>query len=100
MSPRPSGSHLEEVLEVGLDVGLALQQGGGVELAGAEADVRLQVRQLRRQQVADEVHRHVVAAALLARAQSPAGRKAMQRKVLALRYVFRAKELGAPWKTK
>lgn len=80
MSPRPSGSHLEEVLEVGLDVGLALQQGGGVELAGAEADVRLQVRQLRRQQVADQVHRHVLAAALLARAQSPAGRKAMQRK--------------------
>ncbi|KAG7239148.1 hypothetical protein INR49_029899 [Caranx melampygus] len=35
---RPTTSYLEEVFEVGLVVGFALQQGGGVELAGAEAD--------------------------------------------------------------
>lgn len=74
VSLSPSSSYLEEVLEVGLDVGLALQQGGGVELAGAEADVGLHVRQLRRQQVADQLHRHVFTTSLLADAQSPASR--------------------------
>lgn len=50
----------EEVFEVGLVVGFALQQGSGVELAGTEADVRLHVRELRSQQVPDQLNRHVL----------------------------------------
>ena len=65
--------HLEEVLEVGLGVGPPLQQGGGVELAGAEADVGLHVGQLRGQQVSDHLHRHVLPARLLTHAQGPEG---------------------------
>lgn len=45
------GSYFEEVFKVRLVVGLALQQGCGVELAGAEANVWLHVCELRRQQV-------------------------------------------------
>lgn len=44
-------SHLKEVFEVGLVVRFALQQSSSIELAGAEADVRLHVCELRRQQV-------------------------------------------------
>ena len=36
-------SYLEEVFKVWLVVGFTLQQGGGIELAGAEADVGLHV---------------------------------------------------------
>lgn len=36
-------SYLEEVFEVRQVVGFALQQGGGVELTGAETDVGLHV---------------------------------------------------------
>lgn len=39
-------SYLEEVFKVRLVVGFALQQGGGVELTGAETDVGLHVREL------------------------------------------------------
>jgi len=61
--------YLEEVFEVGLAVGSALQQGSGVELAGAEADVRLHVGELRSQQVPDQLDRHVLSFRLLADAQ-------------------------------
>lgn len=63
-------SNLEEVFKVGMVVGFALQQGGGVELAGAETDVRLHVRQLRRQQVSDQLDRHVLTSCLFTHAQS------------------------------
>lgn len=63
-------SNLEEVLKVGMVVRFALQQGGGVELAGAETDVRLHVRQLRRQQVPDHLDRHVLTSCLFTHAQS------------------------------
>lgn len=39
-------SYLEEVFKVRLVVGFALQQGGSVELTGAETDVGLHVREL------------------------------------------------------
>lgn len=64
-------SYFEEVLEVGLVVGFALQQGGGVELAGAEADVRLHVSELRRQQVSYQLNGHVLPSRLFAHMQSP-----------------------------
>lgn len=51
-------------------MGFALQQGGGVELAGAEPDVRLHVGQLRRHQVPDQLDRHVLAFRLFTHAQS------------------------------
>ncbi|TNN61606.1 hypothetical protein EYF80_028218 [Liparis tanakae] len=44
-------------------------QGSGVELAGAEADVRLHVGELRSQQVPDQLNRHVLPFRLLADAQ-------------------------------
>lgn len=68
---KPTTSYLEEVFEVGLVVGFALQQGGGVELAGAEADVGLHVCELGRQQVSDQLNRHVLSSCLLPDTQGP-----------------------------
>lgn len=63
-------------------MGFVLQQGGGVELTGAEADVGLHVGQLRGQQVPDQLHRHVLAPRLLTHTQSPGMMKMMQNNIL------------------
>lgn len=63
--------YFEEVLKVGLVVGFALQQGGGVELTGAETDVRLHVSELRRQQVSYQLNGHVLPSCLFTHTQSP-----------------------------
>lgn len=63
--------YLEEVFKVELVVGFALQQSSGVELAGAEADVGLHVRELRRQQVSYELNRHVLSSCLFPDTQGP-----------------------------
>lgn len=65
-------SHLEEVFKVGLVVDAGLQEHGSVDLAGAEADVGLHVRELGSQNVPDHLHRHVVTAHLFSSMQRPA----------------------------
>ena len=62
----PSPSYLEEVLKVRLVVDASLEQSGSVDLTGAEADVGLHVGQLRRQNISDHLHWHVLPARLLA----------------------------------
>ena len=73
--------YLEKVFKVGLVVGFALQQGGGVELAGAEADVGLHVRELRFQQVSYELDRHVLSSGHFPDLQGP-GTQMMMMKML------------------
>lgn len=64
-------SYLEEVFELWLVVGFALQQGGGVELTRAEADVGLHVGELCSQQVPDQLNRHVLSSGLFTHTQRP-----------------------------
>lgn len=52
-------------------MGFALQQGSGVELAGAEANVRLHVSELRSQQVSDQLNGHVLPSDLFTHTQRP-----------------------------
>lgn len=63
-------------------MGFVLQQGGGVELTGAEANVGLHVGELRGQQVPDQLHRHVLTSHLLTHTQSPGKKKMMQNYIL------------------
>lgn len=67
-----SPSYLEEALEVRLVVRASLQQRGAVELARAEADVRLHVGQLSHQDVSDLLRRRVLSTVLLPKTESPA----------------------------
>ena len=77
-STRSTNYYLEKVFKVGLVVGFALQQGGGVELAGAEADVGLHVRELRFQQVSYELNRHVLSSGHLPDPQGPGTQRMMK----------------------
>lgn len=64
--------YFDELLEVRGLIRLLLDQGGPVELAAAEADVGLHVRQLGRQDVAYHLHRHLLPRHLLANSQRSA----------------------------
>lgn len=66
--------YFNKLLEVWGLVCLLLDQGSPVELAAAEADVGLHVRQLGRQDVADHLHRHLLPRHLLANPQRSAGK--------------------------
>lgn len=64
--------YFDKVLEVRGLVRLLLDQGSPVELAAAEADVRLHMWQLGRQNVPDHLHRHLLPRHLLANSQCSA----------------------------
>ena len=72
-------SNLEEVFKVGMVVGFALQQGSGVELTGAETDVRLHVGQLQGQQVSNQLDWHVLTSSLFTHTHS-SGKRDLARK--------------------
>lgn len=72
VTPQPRPPYFDELLEVWSLIRLLLDEGGPIELAAAEADVRLHVGQLGAQDVTDHLHRHLLSGHLLADSQRSA----------------------------
>lgn len=62
----PWPPYFDELLEVWSFVRLLLDEGSPIELAAAEANIRLHVWQLGAQDVTDHLHRHLLPRHLLA----------------------------------
>lgn len=70
-------SYFNKLLELGDFICLLLDERCPIELAATEANVRLHVWQLSRQNVTNHFHRHLLSRHLLTHTQSPEHEKVM-----------------------